>query len=101
MRPSTENVVSVPHLTDDDFLYIFQELYPVSDFFTINLCASPFYKVEYYQKSSRYIPLIDKMILKRDIEIGLQIAYEAGSDIIIEKRNRNLIPPLLIKINNK
>lgn len=96
-----ENSLSVPHLTDEDYLYVLQELYPYSDYFTINLCSNSFFNIEYYAKPIRYKALIKKMIYARDLEIGLQVAHEAGTDVEITQKARNLVVPLLVKINEK
>ena len=97
----SESILAVPHLTDDDFVFSLQELYPYTDYFTINLCPSPFYRIGYYRKPSRFSPLLQKLIAARDIEIGLQAASESGSDIPLSLTPRNLVPPILVKINNK
>lgn len=101
IQAQKENILSVPNLTDDDFTYSIQELYSFTDFFTINLCISPFYQIKYYTKPQRYSMLLKKIIAARDIEIGLQVAKYMGSDINVPEVPRKLIPKLLVKVNKE
>jgi dihydroorotate dehydrogenase len=99
LRPLNDNVIGIPHLTDEDYLYSFQELYPYSDYFTINLAPTEYYSVEYYKRPNRYTQLINKLVKARDIEIGLQTASESGL-VTVESKPRSLIPHFFIKINS-
>ncbi|OMJ91889.1 hypothetical protein SteCoe_5446 [Stentor coeruleus] len=94
-----ENITGVPHLTDEDFLSLIMTLYPVSDYLTINLCSSPFRKIDYYSKPYRYTALLNKVIEYRDQEMGLQTAYETNLIDFIEVKARRLYTPVLVKVN--
>jgi dihydroorotate dehydrogenase len=94
-----ENIAGVPHLTDEDFLSLIMTLYPVSDYLTINLCSSPFRKINYYSKPYRYQALLNKVSEYRDQEMGLQTAYETHLINFIEEKARRLYTPVLVKVN--
>ncbi|OMJ68226.1 hypothetical protein SteCoe_34390 [Stentor coeruleus] len=99
LSPHGKNIEGIPHLTDEDFLSLIMNLYPVSDYLTINLCSSPFRKIDYYSKPYRYQNLLHKVSEYRDQEMGLQTAYETHLINFIEEKARRLCTPIFVKVN--
>ena len=97
--PLRENIDSVPHTTDDDFIYSVNKLYGLVDYFSFNLCASSFLPVKYYQKTKRFEKLLDNLCAQRELEIGLIAARQTG---ILQSEGvelRNVYTPFYIKVN--
>lgn len=97
--PLRENIDSVPHTTDDDFIYSVNKLYGLVDYFSFNLCASRFLPVKYYQKTKRFEKFLENISAQRELEIGLIAARKTG---ILKREDveiRNIYTPFYLKVN--
>jgi dihydroorotate dehydrogenase len=97
--PLEENVAGLPHLTDDDYLYLFMKLCSVADFLTLSLSPTPFRKLQYYSRPFRLNSLIDKVIDCRDIEIGLKTAADCGLVPKDLEEGAKGYVPVMIRVN--
>jgi dihydroorotate dehydrogenase len=98
--PLRENIDSVPHTTDDDYIFSVNKLYSQVDYFSFNLCASEFLPVKFYQKTARLTKFLENITSQRFIEIGLRAAENTGLlPPEHEGKSRKIYTPFYIKVN--
>jgi dihydroorotate dehydrogenase len=94
-----ENLFTMVHLLDDDYLYLLMEFYHLADFFTVNLCSAPGKDLKLYQRPFRFRRLLEKLVNERNFEMGLIAAFESDILDFYDRKIRRLYVPIYVKID--